>query len=66
MVQIADNYYLKVLIDSLPTALFVVDKDFKICDVNPEAKKMFNIDAEETIKKCAEKFLTVNMLLRKG
>ena len=55
MAQIADNHYLKTLIDSLPSALFIVDKDFKICDMNPEAKKMFKIDAEEIIQKlCGE------------
>ena len=55
MTQIADNYYLKTLIDSLPSALFIVDKDFKICDANPEAKEMFKIDAEEIVHRlCGE------------
>ncbi|TKB07251.1 PAS domain-containing protein [Desulforhopalus sp. IMCC35007] len=55
MTQITDNYYLKALIDALPSALFIVDKDFKICDVNPEAKKMFKIDAEEIVHRlCGE------------
>ena len=55
MEQITDNYYLKALIDSLPSALFIVDKDFKICDTNPEAKKMFKVDAEEIIHRlCGE------------
>lgn len=49
MIKITDNYYLKTLIDSLPSALFIVDRNFKICDVNPEAKKMFKIDAEEIV-----------------
>lgn len=55
MTLITDNYYLKALIDSLPSALFIVDKDFKICDANPEAKEMFKIDAEEIVHKlCGE------------
>lgn len=57
MIQITDNYYLKTLIDSLPSALFIVDKDFKICDVNPEAKEMFKIDAEEIIHRLCGEFL---------
>lgn len=55
MVQIKNNYYLKALIDSLPSALFIVDKDFKICEANPEAKKMFKIGAEEIVHRlCGE------------
>jgi PAS domain-containing protein len=55
MTQIADNYYLKTLIDSLPSALFIVGKYFKIYDANPEAKEMFKIDAEEIVHRlCGE------------
>jgi len=40
-----DNY-LRTVFDILPSAVFVVDHDFNIFDLNPEAAKLFNIDSD--------------------
>ena len=52
---IHDDSYLRTVIDALPTAVFVVDKGFKIFDLNPSAKKLFGIDSDVMLRRlCGE------------
>ena len=37
--------YLRTVFDILPSAIFVVDHELHIYDLNPEAAKLFNIDS---------------------
>lgn len=46
---------IKTLFDSLPSAIFFVDSDYRIVDLNPLAKELFEIPPEQIIKKlCGE------------
>lgn len=48
---IKNEKYLKTVIDALPSAVFVVDADFNIFDLNPEAKTLFSIDSEVVLRR---------------
>ncbi len=52
---IKNDIYLRTVIDALPSAVFVVDADFNIFDLNPIAKTMFGIDSEVVLRRlCGE------------
>ncbi len=51
MTQNIDNNFFKTFIDALPSSVFIVDKDFKICDMNQEVRKLFKIDSDDLIEK---------------
>lgn len=48
---ITEQSYLRSVLDALPTPIFVVDKDFKIYDINPAAKDLFKIDTDVTLRR---------------
>ena len=41
--RIQNDHYLRTILDTLPSAVFVVDQEFKIFDLNPSATKLFGI-----------------------
>jgi len=52
---IKSENYLRTVIDALPSAVFVVDAEFNIFDLNPIAKTLFGIDSEVVLRRlCGE------------
>lgn len=50
-----DNAHLRSIIDALPSAIFVVDSNFTIFDMNPAAAELFGIDSDvELYRLCGE------------
>jgi PAS domain S-box-containing protein len=53
--QIRDTAYLQTIINTIPTAVFIIDHDFNIIDLNPAASKLFSIDSDVTLYRlCGE------------
>jgi len=58
---------IKSLIDALPSAIFIVDPDYRIVDMNPSAKETFDPPPDEIIQKlCGEIFCCYHALTSKG
>lgn len=52
---IQNDYYLRIVLDTLPTAVFVVDHEFKIFDLNPAATELFGINSDAILHRlCGE------------
>jgi len=46
---IKDNNYIRTVLDTMPIAIFVVDDDFNIIDLNPSATELFKLKSDATI-----------------
>ncbi len=63
---IKNENYLRTVIDALPSAVFVVDADFNIFDLNPIAKTLFGIDSEVILRRlCGEIMHCMNAIRSK-
>jgi PAS domain-containing protein len=43
--------YLQIVINTIPSAIFVIDYGFNIVDINPAAKELFGIDSDVTLRR---------------
>ncbi len=58
---------IKSLIDALPSAIFLVDDNFKIVDMNPSAREVFETPPDEIIQKlCGETLCCYHALTSEG
>ena len=49
------NTYLRTVVDSMPCAIFVVDNDFNIIDLNPSARNLFKLKSDAILHRlCGE------------
>jgi len=52
---IHDDAYLRTVVDALPSAVFVVDGQFRIFDMNAAGRTLFGIDSDVTLRRlCGE------------
>lgn len=50
-----EKNYFKTVIDIMPSAIFVVDDDFNILDLNPSATELFKLKSNATLRRlCGE------------
>lgn len=58
---------IKALIDALPSAIFFVDSDYRIVDLNPLARELFETPPEQIIKTlCGDFFCCYHALTAEG
>jgi PAS domain-containing protein len=64
---IEEDSYLRTVVDTIPSAIFVVDDGFNIIDLNPAATKLFKLKSDATLHRlCGQVLHCKHAMVSKG
>ena len=61
---IQNDNYIRTVVDNLPSAIFVVDDEYKIVDLNPSATSLFKLKSDsELCRLCGDLLQCKNVIV---